>query len=142
MAAAQRLGDVLAARGWLPEAALCSAARRVLQTWETIAPSLTLAAAPQVMRSLYLAPRSRLFETLRRQPGSRASVLLITHNPGIHNLALSLAGPASDTSAVARLHTGYPPAALSVFDVAIDTWAALAPGAGRLSHVLWPNDPA
>ncbi|HEY5598315.1 MAG TPA: histidine phosphatase family protein, partial [Kiloniellales bacterium] len=128
VATARRVADAMAARGWRPEAVLCSAAHRAIQTWQAMTPMLAPNVAPRILRGLYLAPPSRLLAALRRQPDNRASVLLIGHNPGIQSLAQALAGPASAAAAMARLRTPYPPAALSVLDLAIGDWRALGPG--------------
>jgi phosphohistidine phosphatase len=66
--------------------------------------------------------------------------MLIGHNPGLHELALALAGPAGlATPAAQRLAEGYPTGAL--VELAIATpWHALEPGDGRLVRFLVPAD--
>lgn len=139
--AARQVGRTMYARGWLPQAVLCSAARRAVETWEMVAPEITVAAKPQSQRELYLAPPARLITALRGQSKSIASILLIGHNPGIGGLARALAGPGSAAPAKSRLRRGYPTATLGVVSLAIDEWAAIRPEDGRLLHLLYPSDP-
>jgi phosphohistidine phosphatase len=95
------------------------------------------------MDDLYLAPGPRLLELLRKSPETARSVLLIGHNPGLHDLALSLAGPAAmaGSAAVAarRMAEGFPTCSLAEFVVATP-WRDLAEGGGRLVRFLVPAD--
>lgn len=124
-----------------PEVVLVSSARRTLQTLEALAP---LDGSPIVtpMDELYLAPWTRLLEVLQAVPQLARSVLLIGHNPGLHELALSLMGTAGIARAGAdgrRLAEGYPTGALVEFTVAAP-WHLLAPEGGRLVRFLAPRD--
>ena len=141
-AAARTIGQSMRARGYVPQVVLCSTARRAMETWEGIAPELVESIPVKNLRELYLAPPSRLVSTLRRQPNTIASILLIGHNPGIGSLVNALAGPKSATPAIARLGSGYPTAVLSLISLGIDDWARLGSGESQLSHLLYPNDPA
>ena len=125
--------------GLVPEVVLVSSARRTLQTLEALQP---IEGAPivEVMDALYLAPWAGLLEALRRVPETARSALLIGHNPGLHDLALALAGPAAASGpTVQRLAEGYPTGALAEFAVA-SSWHDLAAGGGRLLRFLCPRD--
>jgi phosphohistidine phosphatase len=94
------------------------------------------------MDDLYLAPWPRLLETLRRVPETARSVLLLGHNPGMHELGLALMGPAGAAMGgphARRLAEGYPTGALAEFTVA-GSWSQLAEGGGRLVRFLAPRD--
>jgi phosphohistidine phosphatase len=69
------------------------------------------------------------------------SVLLIGHNPGLHDLALVLAGPsamASATEMTRAMAAGFPTGALAEFLVA-GSWWDLREGGGRLVRFLTPR---
>ncbi|MBO1074259.1 SixA phosphatase family protein [Roseomonas marmotae] len=125
-----------------PEVVLVSSARRTLQTLEALAP---LVGSPMVepMDDLYLASWQRMLEVLRSVPETARSVLLIGHNPGMHDLALALAGPQAMTHCRApgtrRLAGSYPTAALAEFNLA-GPWQALTQGEARLIRFIAPND--
>ena len=127
--------------GLAPDVILVSSARRTLQTLEALAP---LDGSPLVepMDDLYLAPWPRLLDTLREVRETARSALLIGHNPGLHELAMALAGPAAMAEGgpmTRRLGEGYPTAALCEFAVAAP-WRALAAGGARLTRFLTPAD--
>lgn len=126
--------------GLSPDVVLVSSSRRTLQTLEALAP---LPDSPIVtpMDDLYLAHWERLLQHLRAAPETARSVLLIGHNPGLHELALSLAGPAVATRGGdgRRLAEGYPTGALAEFAVAMP-WRMLDSGGGRLVRFLLPAD--
>lgn len=127
--------------GLAPEVVLVSSARRTLQTLEALVP---LEGTPLVepMDELYLAPWRNLLGTLQRVPQTARSVLLVGHNPGLHDLATALAGPtalAAGGRDARRLAEGYPTGTLTEFAVAAP-WQGLQPGGGRLVRLLAPGD--
>ncbi|MDB5370438.1 MAG: phosphohistidine phosphatase [Roseomonas sp.] len=140
--AAAVMAAVMRDLGLAPDIVLVSSARRTLQTLEAMSP---LPDSPMVepMDDLYLAPWQRLLDILRTAPETARSVLLIAHNPGLHDLALELTGSAAMARGSApgtrRLAGGYPTAALAEFSVA-QSWRSLEPGQGRLIRFIAPND--
>jgi phosphohistidine phosphatase len=94
------------------------------------------------MDDLYLAPWPSMLDALRRMPATARSVLLIGHNPGLHDLSLALMGPAGaalGSQAAQRITEGYPTGALAEFTIA-SRWQDLAEGGGRLVRFLAPRD--
>jgi phosphohistidine phosphatase len=109
---------------------LCSTA---LRTRETASLVLAGFAAPPPVAfedGLYLAAVPELIRRLRRLDETARTVLLIGHNPGLHELALALA--AADSPGYAALAEGrFPTMARASF--AIETgWAEI----GRSRHAL------
>ena len=96
--AAAVLADHLARSGLAPDLVLCSSALRARQTFDLIARALK---PPRVIveRALYEAGPRRLLRYLRELPESAQCVLLVGHNPALHELALTLA----DTPSRSRL---------------------------------------
>jgi len=125
--------------GLVPDLVLCSAARRAVETWEALAPSLGREPAVKLYRSLYLAAPARILETVRRAPDEAGAVLVIGHNPGMERLAAQLAGPGSDPEALAELTAKYPTAALAVFELDAGSWRDVELGACRLEAFLKPG---
>ena len=126
--------------GLLPDVVLVSSARRTLQTLEALEPwDETPLIEP--MDALYLAPAAELLEVLRRAAPAARSLLLLGHNPGLHDLAMLLAGAhaATTDAQVRRLAASYPSGALAEFAVAAP-WSELREGAARLTRFLVPND--
>ncbi len=139
--AAGAMADAMRDLGLAPDVVLVSSARRTLQTLEAISP---IEGSPIVepMDALYLAAWPSLLDVLRGVRETARSVLLIGHNPGLHELAMALAGPAAMAAGgpiAARLAAGYPTATLTEFSVALP-WRSLEPGGGRLLRFLAPAD--
>lgn len=138
--AAAAMAHAMQALGLSPDVVLVSSARRTLQTLEALSP---LADSPIIepMDELYLAPWQQLLAVLRRVPETARSVLLIGHNPGLHDLALALAGAdaMAGNAEARRMAEAFPTAALAEFSIA-SPWADLAEGGGRLVRFLIPAD--
>ncbi len=125
--------------GLTPDVVLVSSARRTLQTLEALKP---LDGSPIVTVSdeLYLAPWQGLITILNKVPETVRSVLVIGHNPGLHELALNLLTPGTPASPMLfRLQDGYPTGALSEFTIA-KPWHDLTDGGGRLMSFIAPRD--
>lgn len=135
--AAAAMAGAMRGLGMRPELILVSSSRRTLQTLEGLG---TLDGQPRIepMDDLYLAPWTRLLETLREVPQAVCSVLLIAHNPGLHDLALNLAGQDQSEPGLA-LAEAYPTAALAEFTLE-QPWASLSAENARLLRFLQPRD--
>ena len=132
--AAAKLARRLAREGVAPRLVLCSAARRARQTLELILPAL---GAPEVLveDGLYAAGAAALLSRLRKLPAGVREVLLIGHNPGIHELALLLAG----SGAPASLRERFPTGALISLRLESATWAGVERG-GVVTRLLLPRE--
>jgi phosphohistidine phosphatase len=86
---------------------------------------------------LYLAGAHELLARLRKVPAPTASVMLIGHNPGFHELAIFLSqvghGPL-----VARL-AGFPTGAMASYELGVP-WAGLDRRCARLTAVILPKE--
>jgi phosphohistidine phosphatase len=125
--------------GLAPDVVLVSTARRTLETLEALEPwDDTPLVEP--MDSLYLANPLQLTAALHGVAETVRSVLVIGHNPGLHDLAMELAGPRAMAAGglnEAALAKGFPTGALAEFVVA-GSWWDLREGGGRLVRFLTP----
>jgi phosphohistidine phosphatase len=140
-AAACAMGGALRALGLGPDLVLVSSARRTRQTLDALEP-WDEAPLIEQMDALYLASAPQILSILHRVPDTVRAVLVIGHNPGLHDLALTLAGAhamSANTLPASRLAAGYPAGALAEFTVAA-RWAELGEGSGRLVRFLSPKD--
>jgi phosphohistidine phosphatase len=139
--AAAAMREAMRDLGLTPDVVLVSSARRTMQTLEVLEPwDETPLIEP--MDSLYLATAPRMLTVLQGVAETARSVLLIAHNPGIHELAVLLAGEQamqSGNDATKRLAKGYPTAALAEFS-APGPWWRLEAGGARLLRFLAPRD--
>lgn len=118
---------------------LCSPARRALDTLAPLRERLPKGARVRVERSLYLASAARLLARLRRLPDGQRDVLLIGHDPGLHELALALVRP-SRSVAAARLRAKLPTGALVALELDLARWRSLVPRSARLAAFVRPRD--
>jgi phosphohistidine phosphatase len=93
----------------------------------------------ETSRKLYLATPVRLLKTIQGVADKWVSLAVVGHNPGLQALALELADE-GDVAARTRLATKYPTGGLAVFDFAVEHWADVAPGVGRLERFVVPRD--
>jgi phosphohistidine phosphatase len=133
--AANAIAEHLRDEGVAPELVLCSSSQRTRETLERIAPALGDEVRVEIERELYAASPDRLLERLRAVDDDAESVMLIGHNPGIEQLALSLAGDGEKLTDVRRK---YPTAALATLEFD-GRWSELEPGTARLTDFVKPK---
>lgn len=127
--------------GLTPDLVLVSPAVRTRETLDALTP-WDEAPLIEVMDTLYLASAAQLLGTLRGVPETARSVLLVGHNPGLHDLAVLLLagqGATAPRQAVAHLKQGYPTGALAEFSIP-GPWHQLDAGGGQLVRFLRPRD--
>lgn len=139
--AAGAMREVLRNLGILPDLVLVSTALRTTQTLEALEPwDETPIVEP--LDSLYLASGPQMLAVLREVAETVRSVMLIAHNPGLHELACALLGAqaqAPGDDAARALAAGYPTGALAEFAVA-GRWAGLGDGSVRLERFIDPRE--
>ena len=139
--AAATMRDTMTSLGLAPDVVLLSSSLRTRQTLQALEP---WADTPLVepMDTLYLATAAVLMKTLKAVPETVRSVLLVGHNPGLHELAMRLVGAHAmsyENPDLRQLAEGYPSGALAEFTVP-GPWSALDDGGGRLVRFLCPRD--
>jgi phosphohistidine phosphatase len=128
-----------------------SDAARTRQTWDRVAPELGGSPAVRFEPRAYAASALTLLYLAQELPDRYRTALLIAHNPGLSELATSLAAPPeSDRATGPRQSRGatdngprpaisLPTAAVAVFEFPGD-WPALTPGHARLISLTTPAD--
>jgi phosphohistidine phosphatase len=118
--------------GIAPELVLCSTALRARQTLAALVPVLGGDVAIRLEESLYGAGLDEVLARVREVDDSVSSLLVIGHNPTLHELALFLSGAAD---ALERFPTG------ALASLAFSTgWAALDEGGAELEGFVVPRD--
>ena len=134
--------------GWIgrhppfPDTVLVSPAVRAHQTWEIAWESMKgLVPRPgiELLPELYGADPSQLLQTIRAASSADPRrLLVIGHNPGMHELALALTG-SGDAARRKALADNLPTSGLAIFDFAIDDWADVAFRHGQLVLFISPK---
>ena len=134
--AAKVMAKHLGREGVAPELVLCSPATRTRQTLTRLEPVLGESPDVRIDSELYAASAAALLEVLHEVPDEVESVMLIGHNPGIQDLALSLARAGSES---ARVRSKFPTTALATLELK-GTWRELAHGSAELVSFVKPKE--
>jgi len=138
---AAAMGRAMRGLGLAPEVVLVSTALRTQQTLEALETANVWEEWPNIdaLPVLYMAPPALILDTLHELQETVRSALVIGHNPGMHELALKLAGPSLPRPELQRLEDGFPTASLAEFLVA-QPWRRLQSGGATLQRFLTPKD--
>ncbi len=138
--AAKAMARAMHDLGLAPDVVLVSSARRTLQTLEALGP-WDEPPLIEPMDAFYLAPAAEILAVLRNAAPAARSILVVGHNPGLHELAVHLAGAhatAGDTQ-LQRMTNSYPSGALAEFSIATP-WHEVSETGARLIRFLVPKD--
>jgi phosphohistidine phosphatase len=134
-AAANAIAEYLEEEKVVFDLVLCSTALRARQTLAPIAGRVALRKV-RFTAAIYEAGERRLRQELRRLPEDAEAVLMVGHNPGLHELALVLADAAS-RARLPPLDGKFPTGALAV--LAVDAWKTLRPEGARVLAFMRPK---
>jgi phosphohistidine phosphatase len=155
---APTLGRYIAANRLAPQCVLVSPATRARETWELLKEELPGQPRHEMIEQLYGADTAELLHIVRVAQqlagGSAADRLMIVgHNPGLHEFALALTWSSDGKSAQASstkasltkdsashraLADNLPTSGLVMISFAIDDWADVSFGRGRLERLVSP----
>lgn len=114
----------------IPDFVLVSSALRAQQTFKRLCPDQKI--PHQISDELYLASADQIKRLLKQIPEHYQRVMVIGHNPGLHDLASQLtnAQPA---------HTLLFPTSTLAHIVLPSNWEMLSQGEGKLVHLIKPK---
>lgn len=136
---APRMASWMAANGICPDLVLCSTAVRTRETLTFVREILPLSpTAIEFREELYHADLGALLSLIHSLDDGKAHVLLIGHDPGLHELAVALAGSGA-TDDLSRLHSKFPTAAVAVLDFQAERWREVRAAEGRLRLFMAPK---
>ena len=121
---AEEVGRWLVAQGLEPDHAIVSAAVRPSQTWESVAAAAGWDDVADYDDALYDAGPETALDLMRETPDHARTLMVVGHNPTMGYLAQLLDDGDGDEEAANELATGYPTAAVTVFDFEGD-WSDL-----------------
>ncbi len=133
---AAALGIYFKRKDYTPDYILCSPAARTQQTLEKL--ELPAAIKQDNPSVIYDGNKAHLLDILRDCPDNTASVLLVGHNPSLHELALKLAD--EDSALFGRLLQGFKPGTMAVLDCPVKIWADLQEHQNAIFDLTEPLD--
>jgi phosphohistidine phosphatase len=129
------IGKLIAGRGEAIDLVLASDSARTRETWEKVAKRIDGKPEVRFLRAIYEA--HDYLPILKSEGGEAGTILLVGHNPAMHETALELADGLAGRDGT-RLTAGFSKAALAVLDFDGD-WAALRPHQMRLVAFIEPT---
>lgn len=132
------IGRWLALRDYRPDLVLVSTATRTQETWELLRAAMPSAKAKH-LPELYGADISELLKIIHAVADADPQCLLIiAHNPGLHELTLGLVG-SGDAAGQRALAVNLPTSGVAVIDFKTDDWDDIGFRGGRLERFASPK---
>ncbi|MFG1858555.1 SixA phosphatase family protein [Actinomadura geliboluensis] len=119
-------GEWLRANGLVPDRVLCSPAARTRETLDLLAVDAPADHEPVI----YANDPDELLGLVAEAPEDAGTLLLVGHNPSVHQFVHDLTGESPAT---------FPTCALAVIDLP-GAWSEVRPGLGTLRTVHTPKD--
>lgn len=135
--AADLMRDYFVAEDIRPALVLCSSALRTRQTLARVLSAFDAELEVEIESSLYTFDTEPLLDRLREIPDGVASVMLIGHNPAIHELAIVLAARGDRLD---RLGQKYPTGALAEIELPGGSWHEIGNAPGELTRFVAPRE--
>ncbi len=136
--AAIAMANALKAEGWAPNLALVSTARRTRETWTHLKQAFA-ESEMNLEEDLYLAGERGIADIIADNDDAK-TLIIIGHNPGLHDLALSILREAGsvDHQAAIRIAAKLPTGAAVLFEA--DTDGPFVPARFKLRNFIKPKD--
>lgn len=125
--AAPRVGSWMRETGLEPDLVLCSTAVRTRETLELLGDAIPSGTPVHFLDALYHASVHTLLEEIRNAPPEAKCLLVVGHNPGLHELIWRLPVPGSmPPDVLARLRLKLPTGSLAHFRAPDGGWGSVA----------------
>jgi phosphohistidine phosphatase len=121
-----------------PDLVLCSTSVRTRETLDLVLQGFRRSPLVVMEQTLYLASSGAILKRLQDVEDKVKQVMVIGHNPGMHEAALALAQRGARDLQEA-LATKFPTGALATFEID-GTWHKLTPSSAKLAAFLVPAD--
>jgi phosphohistidine phosphatase len=135
---AAKIGTYMAGHALIPDRVVISPSMRTQETWKFTSTAFRPVPAAQSVERLYDATPHAVLSVIKDTPSSAHTLLVIGHNPGMHEVALMLIA-SGDIEARERLREKLPTSGLIIIDFASDDWSRLHPQSGRLERFVSPK---
>jgi phosphohistidine phosphatase len=134
---AANVAHYLLNHGFSIDMALCSSAVRTRQTLACLVELGVSPADTQFVDSLYLASPGDVLHSIEALPQSCHTLLVVGHNPGLHELATQLASSGQD-ALLQDIALHFPTCALAVITFEMQDWADTGDARGTLDAFVTP----
>jgi phosphohistidine phosphatase len=135
---AAKIGAYMAGHALVPDRVVMSPSARTQETWKFAATAFRPTPAAMSAERLYDATTHDILGVIKDTPASAHTLLVIGHNPGLHEVTLMLIA-SGDIDTRERLREKLPTSGLVMIDFAFDDWGKLHPQSGRLERFVSPK---
>lgn len=132
------IGSYMKEKKYKPDFVLCSAASRTHETFELTMEAAGMSPPYQMDKKLYTTTVEQIIGRLHLLSDDIESVMVVGHNPVMHQLALTLASPA-ESDMRSMLEMKYPTGALTVLHFTVDFWSDISHWKGELADYMMPS---
>jgi phosphohistidine phosphatase len=122
-----------------PDLALCSTARRAVDTLGICLGAWGIPLRTNKLKSLYLCGADGLLRRIQATPDSVNTVMLVAHNPDMHDIAVRLAN-SGRASKLDALRKKFPTGCFTRFSFDVESWKNVSADSGTLLTFLQPQD--
>ena len=136
--AARAIGALMKEKNLVPDLVLSSPSARTRETMERFVEGFEAAPEVKFLDDLYLASAGTIISFARKTLARINSLMIVGHNPGMHQLALRLAKAGSHQD-YASMECKFPTAALAEIAFPGEDWANLKEGGGELKRFILPR---
>jgi phosphohistidine phosphatase len=132
---AAALGEWLKKNQAMPELCICSTAQRTRETLAAFGQNI-----PTILSDkAYLATTGELMALLQQADDAVTHIALIGHNPGMHQLAATLAGSYAQEQDAEKLMLKFPTSAYVRLEFSLLHWHGLEPQHGHVTGVRFAD---
>ena len=136
--AAKTMGREMRERGLTPDLVLLSPSARTTETLARLEEGFGARFEKVEERSIYLAETETLLDLVRNAPATADHLMVVGHNPGMHELVLALAKGPQDLREEAAVK--FPTGALAEISFDVGDWSEVTAGSGCIRSFLKPRD--
>ena len=136
--AAPKMANWLISKSIKPDVIICSSAKRTSETLAHIQPAFDQSTATIMEPNLYLASSERLFESAAALDDTVQTAMLLGHNPGMHDAALS-ALTAANRRESGEMRSRFPTCACAIISLPINRWSEITTDIGELNAYMTPR---
>ena len=118
--------------------ALVSPAARTAATADLVLAGVTDPPERRMEEGLYASDPEAVLTLVRALPDDEVAAMVVGHNPTAHSLSQSLLSARDKKGLSTVVRHGFPTCALGVYSFAVDRWADVAAGTGKLVAITTP----
>jgi len=135
---APTIGAYLSKHRYLPDQVVVSTSVRTRETWSLAAAAMPGKPQIEFDERIYESTPKALLTVLRETSPKVRTLMMVGHNPSIHELAVQLVAT-GDIETRERLQEAFPTSGLAVIEFALENWDRVHPQSGRLKHFITPR---